>query len=38
MVGAGVGDENAESGGAVRPLRIPLVICPLPRTYVVAVR
>jgi len=37
-VGAGVRDENAESCGAVRPLRIPLVIRPLRRTYVVVVR
>jgi len=37
-VGAGVGDENAESCGDVRPLRIPLVIRPLRRTYVVVVR
>jgi len=35
---AGVGDENAESCGAVRPLRIPLVIRPLRRTYVAVVR
>jgi len=34
-VGAGVGDENAESCGVVRPLRIPSVIRPLRRTYVV---
>jgi len=36
-VGAGVRDENAEScgGGVVRSLRIPLVICPVRRTYVV---
>jgi len=34
-VGAGVGDENAEFCGAVRPLRSPLVIRPLRRTYVV---
>ena len=33
--GASVGDENAESCGIVRPLRIPLVIRPLRRTYVV---
>ena len=26
--GAGIGDENAESCGVVRPLRIPLVIRP----------
>jgi len=37
-VGAGVGDENAESFGVIHPLRFPLVICPLPRTYVVFVR
>jgi len=37
-VGAGVGDENAESCGVVRPLRIPLVIRSLRRTYVVFVR
>ena len=37
-VGAGVGEENAESCGAIRPLRIPLVIHPLRRTYVVVVR
>ena len=37
-VGTGVGDENAESCGAIRPLRIPLVIRPLRRTYVVVVR
>jgi len=37
-VGAGVGDENAEACGFVRPLRIPLVIRPLRRTYVVVVR
>jgi len=37
-VGAGVGDENAESCGAVRPLRVPLVIRALLRTYVVVVR
>jgi len=30
-MGAGVGDENAESCGAVRPLRIPLVLRPLRR-------
>jgi len=36
---AGVGAENAESCGAVRPLRIPLlVIRPLRRMYVVVVR
>ena len=34
-VSTGVGDENAESCGAVHPLRIPLVIRPLRRTYVV---
>ena len=37
-VGTGVGDENVESCGAVPPLRIPLVIRPLRRTYVVNVR
>ena len=37
-VGAGVGDENAESCGVVRLLRIPLVIRPLRRTNVVVVR
>jgi len=34
-VGAGVGDEIAESCGVVRPLRIPLAIRPRRRTYVV---
>jgi len=29
----GVGNENAESCGVVRPLRIPLVIRPVRRTY-----
>jgi len=37
-VGAGVGDENAESCGAVRPPRIPVVIRPPRRMYVVVVR
>ena len=37
-VGACVGDENAESCVAFRPLSIPLVIRPLHRTYVVVVR
>jgi len=37
-VGAGVGDENAEPRSVVHPLRIPLVILPLRRTYVVVVR
>jgi len=37
-VGAGVGDENAESCGVVRPLRIPLLIRPLRRVYVIVVR
>ena len=37
-LGAGVGDENAESCGVVRPHRIPLVIRPLRRTQVVVVR
>jgi len=36
-VGAGVRDENAESCGVVRPLRIPLVIRPGRRTYIVIV-
>ena len=36
-VGAGVGDEYAESCVVVRPLCIPLVIRPLRRTYVVVV-
>jgi len=31
-VGAGVGDENAESCGVARPLRIPLMIRPMRRT------
>jgi len=35
---AGVGDEKVESCVVVRPLRIPLVIRPERRTYVVAVR
>jgi len=34
---AGAGDENAACG-TVRPLRIPLVIRPLRRTYAVVVR
>jgi len=33
--GVGAGDENAQSCGVVRPLRIPLVIRPVRRTYVV---
>jgi len=37
-VGAGVGDENAKSCGVVRLLRIPLVLRPVRRTYVVFVR
>ena len=38
-MGVGVGDENAESCGVVRPLRIPLAVRPLrPTTYVVVVR
>jgi len=37
-VGASVGDENAESCGIVRPLRFPLMIRPLRRTYVIVVR
>ena len=32
------GDENAKSCGVVRPLRIPLMIRPLCRTFVVVVR
>jgi len=35
---AGVGDENAEPCGVVRPLRIPSVIRPVRRTYVIFVR
>ena len=34
-VGAGAGDENAESCWAVHPFRIPLVIRPVHHTYVV---
>jgi len=37
-VGTGVWSENAESCGVVRPLRIPLVIRPMRRTYVVVIR
>ena len=37
-VGAGVWDESAESCGIVRSLRVPLMIRPLSRTYVVVVR
>jgi len=37
-VGAGFGDECAESCGIVRPLRIPLVFRPVRPTYVVVVR
>ena len=37
-VGAIVRDENAESCGVVRPFRIPLVVRPVCRTYVVAAR
>ena len=37
-VGPGVGHENAESCGAVRPFRTPLMIRPLRGTYVVVVR
>jgi len=33
----GAGNENAESCGVIRPLRVPLVIRPLRRTYVVVV-
>jgi len=36
--GAGVADENTEPCGVVRPLRIPSVIHPGRRTYVVVVR
>jgi len=32
--GVGVGDENAECCGVVRPFRIPLVILPVARRYV----
>jgi len=35
---AGVVDENVESCRVVRPLRVPLVICPQRRTYDVVVR
>jgi len=35
---SGVGDENAESCGTVRPLRIQLVIRPVSRRYDVVVR
>jgi len=37
-VDADVGDESTESRGVVQLLRIPLVIRPLRRTYVVVVR
>jgi len=37
-VGAGVGDESAEACGIVSSIRIPLVIRPLRRTYIVVVR
>jgi len=37
-LGAGVGDESAESFRVVRPLRVPLVIRLARRTYVVIVR
>ena len=37
-VGAGVGDESTESRSVVQLLRVPLVIRPLRRTYVVVVR
>ena len=37
-VGVSVRDESAEACGIVRPLRIPLMIRPLRRTYVVFVR
>jgi len=37
-VGAGGGDEGAESPKVVQPPRLPLVVRPLRRTYVVVVR
>jgi len=37
-VGAGVGDESTESRKTVRPLRLPLVIRPVRRMYIVVVR
>ena len=37
-MGAGVGDENAESCRVVRPFRIPMVIRPARPKYVVVVR
>ena len=37
-VGAGVGNESTESRKVVQPLRLHLVIRPVRRTYVVAVR
>ena len=37
MVGTSDGDENVESCGAIRPLRVPLAIRPLRHTYVVVV-
>jgi len=37
-MGAGVGDERTVSRGVVQPLRIPLVIHPERRTYVIVVR
>ena len=37
-VDADVGDENTESHGTLQPLRIPSVITPERRTFVVIVR
>jgi len=37
-MGAGIGDENTESRSFLQPHRIPLVICPERRTYVVVVK
>jgi len=37
-MGAGVGDENAESRKVVQPLRLPLVTHQVHRTFVVVVR
>jgi len=37
-MGAGVADEILVSCRVVRPLHVPLVICPVHRTYVVIVR
>jgi len=38
IVGAGVGDENAEFCGVDRPLRISVMIRLMRRTYVVVVK